>query len=413
MAFFDTFSNPFDNMNIFGARTPSYLPSLLDQNELDKLKQQSLVQGLLGTAATYLAQPKTQGYGSALPYLGKAFLGGMQSSQNVYDQATQDYMMKAKIAEMQKEQAQNKAQEEAINQLAQSPEFVNNPLKLAALRAAPKEATLQLLKPNEGVTPTELDKYVATVERLKKTDPTNPNIAIYEKAIKKATEPAAGTPFYQAIPTEQGYASFDARTGKLIPLPLGGQPVLPAAQSPIVQGQIKAAETTSTQQAKNVMAAEGTTDLVNRATNILKGYALDDQGNVMKDSSGKPVKAPLPTASYLGAAQDVAGQIVGKAPAGAAQADQLAIIGGKLVSKVPRMEGPQSDRDVVLYKEMAGKIGDNTIPISRRLAALQEVKRLTAKYEKLNPPEGTQQEANVSNLSPIQLELLRRKQGKK
>lgn len=413
MAFFDTFSNPFDNMNIFGARTPSYLPSLLDQNELDKLKQQSLVQGLLGTAATYLAQPKTQGYGSALPYLGKAFLGGMQSSQNVYDQATQDYMMKAKIAEMQKEQAQNKAQEEAINQLAQSPEFVNNPLKLAALRAAPKEATLQLLKPNEGVTPTELDKYVATVERLKKTDPTNPNIAIYEKAIKKATEPAAGTPFYQAIPTEQGYASFDARTGKLIPLPLGGQPVLPAAQSPTVQGQIKAAETTSTQQAKNVMAAEGTTDLVNRATNILKGYALDDQGNVMKDSSGKPVKAPLPTASYLGAAQDVAGQIVGKAPAGAAQADQLAIIGGKLVSKVPRMEGPQSDRDVVLYKEMAGKIGDNTIPISRRLAALQEVKRLTAKYEKLNPPEGIQQEANVSNLSPIQLELLRRKQGKK
>lgn len=146
MAFFDTFSNPFDNMNIFGARTPSYLPSLLDQNELDKLKQQSLVQGLLGTAATYLAQPKTQGYGSALPYLGKAFLGGMQQSQGVYDQATQDYMMKAKIAEMQKEQETEKARQDVINKLAQTPEYQADPQRLAALKLAPKEMLLEAIK---------------------------------------------------------------------------------------------------------------------------------------------------------------------------------------------------------------------------------------------------------------------------
>lgn len=97
MAFFDTFTNPLEGMNIFGAKAPSYLPSLLDQNEINKLKQQSLVQGLLGTAATYLAQPKTQGYGSALPYLGKAFLGGMQQSQDVYDQATKDYLVKQQL----------------------------------------------------------------------------------------------------------------------------------------------------------------------------------------------------------------------------------------------------------------------------------------------------------------------------
>jgi hypothetical protein len=78
---------------------------ILDQNELDKLKQQSLVQGLLGTAATYLAQPKNQLYGSALPYLGKAFMGGMQQAQGVYDQATQDAIMKQKIdqAKLQKQ----------------------------------------------------------------------------------------------------------------------------------------------------------------------------------------------------------------------------------------------------------------------------------------------------------------------
>lgn len=111
MAFFDTFSNPFDGMNIFGAKAPSYMGGILDDNELEKLKQQSLVQGLLGTAATYLAQPKTQGYGSALPYLGKAFLGGMQSSQGVYDQAMKDYMMAQQIKEFKDKEAEKKAWE--------------------------------------------------------------------------------------------------------------------------------------------------------------------------------------------------------------------------------------------------------------------------------------------------------------
>lgn len=84
-------------MNIFGAKAPSYLPSLLNQDELNKLKQQSLMQGLLGGVATYLAQPKNLNVGSPLPYIGKAFLGGMQQSQDVYDQATKDYLIKQQL----------------------------------------------------------------------------------------------------------------------------------------------------------------------------------------------------------------------------------------------------------------------------------------------------------------------------
>ena len=101
----------FSGMNIFGARVPSYLPTLLDNDPeaLAKLKQQSLISGLLGAGATYLAQPKNQRYGSALPYLGKAFLGGMQSSQGVYDQATKDYLMNQQIQEMKDKQAENAA----------------------------------------------------------------------------------------------------------------------------------------------------------------------------------------------------------------------------------------------------------------------------------------------------------------
>ena len=77
----------FNNVNIFGAGLPPGSGGLLTEDEQKKLANQSLVQGILGTAASYLAQPKTGRYGSALPYLGKAFLGGMQASQGAYNTA--------------------------------------------------------------------------------------------------------------------------------------------------------------------------------------------------------------------------------------------------------------------------------------------------------------------------------------
>lgn len=92
-----------------------------------------------------------------------------------------------------------------------------------------------------------------------------------------------------------------------------------------------------------------------------------------------------PTQSGVGTAVDAAGSLIGKSPAGAVEAAKLKAIGGALVSKVPRMEGPQSDKDVMLYKEMAGKVGDSTIPIDQRLGALETVKGIWSKYERLNP----------------------------
>lgn len=59
---------------------------------------------------------------------------------------------------------------------------------------------------------------------------------------------------------------------------------------------------------------------------------------------------------------------------------QLKVIAGSLVSKMPKMSGPQSDKDVMLYKEMAGQVGDSTLPIESRLAALETVKKINAKH---------------------------------
>ena len=59
---------------------------------------------------------------------------------------------------------------------------------------------------------------------------------------------------------------------------------------------------------------------------------------------------------------------------------QLKVVAGALVSKMPKMSGPQSDKDVQLYREMAGQIGDSTIPFETRLAALNTVGRMNARY---------------------------------
>lgn len=59
---------------------------------------------------------------------------------------------------------------------------------------------------------------------------------------------------------------------------------------------------------------------------------------------------------------------------------QLKILGAKLTAQVPRFEGPQSNVDVQAYREAAGAIADSTIPYADRMAALNTVKQLQAKY---------------------------------
>lgn len=88
----------FDGMpNVFMTNQPDYLETLLGKDKMKDLQSQSFGKGLLTTAISYLAQPKTQGYGSILPYVGKAFGAGMETAQGTYDKATQDYITKTKL----------------------------------------------------------------------------------------------------------------------------------------------------------------------------------------------------------------------------------------------------------------------------------------------------------------------------
>lgn len=90
------------------------------------------------------------------------------------------------------------------------------------------------------------------------------------------------------------------------------------------------------------------------------------------------------TDSGIGNVMDAAGRAVGVTTKGAQDAARLEALSGWLVANVPRMEGPQSNIDVQNYTTMAGRVGDRTVPIAERLAALSEVETLQRKYAAIN-----------------------------
>lgn len=99
-----------------------------------------------------------------------------------------------------------------------------------------------------------------------------------------------------------------------------------------------------------------------------------------------------PTGSGAGALADSALNFIGQPTKAGNVAQSLEAVSGWMVANVPRMEGPQSNADVINYQTMAGRIGDRTLPVESRKAALREVIALQNKYAELNgsKPQETQ-----------------------
>jgi hypothetical protein len=122
----------------------------------DRLRNQALFQGLLGTAATYLATPKNLNAGSPLPYLGKAFLGGMQASQGAVDRATQNLITKNQMAEFQRETEAAKLTREAQQELLKDKRVQDNPVLKALVAKGDISGASQYLAPQAS---NEYDRY--------------------------------------------------------------------------------------------------------------------------------------------------------------------------------------------------------------------------------------------------------------
>jgi hypothetical protein len=93
---------------------------------------------------------------------------------------------------------------------------------------------------------------------------------------------------------------------------------------------------------------------------------------------------PLATSSGAGALADKGAAFFGKSTQGADAAAQLDTLAGWMTANVPRMQGPQSDKDVLLYRQMAGDVSNRGLPASRRLAALDTLEKLQNKYADIN-----------------------------
>lgn len=124
---------------------------------------------------------------------------------------------------------------------------------------------------------------------------------------------------------------------------------------------------------KQQTTMQGISSDLQQAEDLLMGQVRDSEGNVTKGS--------LPTGSGIGSAVDYIGDVFGVTPSGAKEAADLKVVGGKLVQKVPRFEGPQSDKDVALYKQMAADAGNEKITREKRLSAVRRMRELYAGYE--------------------------------
>ena len=209
MAFFPTDGDGILNSlpNIFASTNP--LEGVLTPEQNKALKNRALTQGLLGTALTYFAQPKTENYGSAVPYLAKAYLGGMGSSQDVYNQAIQGLKSQAEINKAKREQ-------QAIEDLLKVPEVANSPALKGLIQAGQLSQVADYLypkstdqynvfsmanynnRPFNQLNPEEKKNVIKLVEESKKNSAMQVNLGSPVAGV----DPTTGQPvFFQASKT--------------------------------------------------------------------------------------------------------------------------------------------------------------------------------------------------------------------
>jgi len=90
---------------------------------------------------------------------------------------------------------------------------------------------------------------------------------------------------------------------------------------------------------------------------------------------------PEATGSSVGAAYDAGARMFGGSPKGAKAIARLKVLQAGLMLNMPRMEGPQSDRDVELYREAAASLGEPDVPREIKQSALEQIRELQERYK--------------------------------
>jgi hypothetical protein len=236
--------------NLFEA--PEYYQGLLGEDATKKLQNKALTTGLINAAIGYIAQPKTGGYGSALPYIGRALAGGLQAGQETIRSGITDYETQQKIAEMQRKQKQQQALQGMLSGITDPNERLLAELNTEAYvtnKLKPKERKVEKvgrqLVDVTGDTPTvlftgeaeekagastTLNKLLTERSNLAQTNPNDPNLRFYDDAIRKETSKSEGINISYGAPV----AGADAQGNPVFfqPSKTGGAPTIVPGVTP-------------------------------------------------------------------------------------------------------------------------------------------------------------------------------------
>lgn len=162
----------------------------------------------------------------------------------------------------------------------------------------------------------------------------------------------------------------------------GAQQQQAAPQQAGIPLMSKAQEATQVGQAENAVALAK--DLARNAQSPESQQKIADAQSVIGLLDEAAPFLDTATSSTAGNLRDSALGLIGRSTTAGQDAARLSAIGGQLTSKQPKMSGPQSDKDVLLYREMAGRIGDPTVPSETKRAAAETIRRLNIKYLQQN-----------------------------
>lgn len=181
-----------------------------------------------------------------------------------------------------------------------------------------------------------------------------------EPAPRRGAQRGAPNPFQSRPQEQQKYLDEQAQQRAQIDMlpQRGALEAQIAAMKAKAEADAKAAAERDSQVATKAVDAQRTLGLLGEAERLL----------------------PLSTGSSAGNVVDSVAGAFGYSTPGAQAIAGLQAIAGQLTSSMPRMQGPQSDKDVQLYKQMAGDLANPNIPVPTRMAALQQIRRLNQKY---------------------------------
>ncbi len=258
-----------------------------------------------------------------------------------------------------------------------------------------RNAQMQALQQREQATPFgAIDPDQFTPESMAKFQASgNYGDLVPKAAAPSGTSDIQNWQFYQSLspeqqkqwmalqrqPTAPQLANIGGQWGLVDRINQSFQPLSSLEQ----ETQAVAAKAAAEGEARAVGTARGTAQggIETKAVSAAVSNDTIDLANTLIDAA---------TGSVAGAARDRLVGVFGYAPTGAQATAQLKILQANLMTSMPRMEGPQSDKDVQLYREAAGQIGDPTVPRETKKAAIRMIRQLNNKYiERASAPAAT------------------------